>query len=88
MVSKVGSATLPVIQVMPHENVMQAILGAAQAHDLVVLRSLRRQVGGDGLTLGSLTTPLVQQLTGSVVLLGEPQGTPTSLLTVAPQRVD
>jgi len=80
MVSKVGSATLPVIQIMPHENVMQAILGAAQAHDLVVLRSLRRQVGGDGLTLGSLTTPLVQQLTCSVVLLGEPQGT-TSLLT-------
>lgn len=80
MASKVGSATLPVIQIMPHENVMQAILGAAQDHDLVVLRSLRRQVGGDGLIQGSLTTPLVQQLTCSVVLLGEPQGTPTSIL--------
>ncbi|MGB5959150.1 MAG: cation:proton antiporter [Coleofasciculaceae cyanobacterium] len=80
MASKVGSASLPVIQIMPHENVMQAILSTAQAHDLVVLRSLRRQVGGDGLIQGALTTPLVQQLTCSVVLLGEPQGTPTSIL--------
>lgn len=80
MASKIGSRTLPIIKIMPHENVMQAILGTAQSHDLVVLRSLRRQVGGDGLIQGSLTTPIVQQLTCSVVLLGEPQGTPTSIL--------
>lgn len=81
LVSKSAFSTLPVeIQITPHENVMQALLNAAQAHDLVVLRSLRRQVGGDGLTLDSMTTPLVQQLNCSVVLLGEPQGT-TSLLT-------
>ena len=80
MASKVGSATLPIIQITPHENVMQGILNAAQAHDLVVLRSLRRQVGGDALTMGVVTTPLVQQLTCSVVLLGEPQGTPVNSL--------
>lgn len=80
MASKIEAATLPIIQIMPHDNVMQAILSSAQAHDLVVLRSLRRQVGGDGLIQGSLTTPIVQQLTCSVVLLGEPQGTPASIL--------
>ena len=56
-----------------------AILKAAQSQDLVVLRSLRRRVGSDRFALGEVTTPLVQQLTCSVVLLGEPQGTPTSV---------
>lgn len=81
MVAKNTSSTLPIeIMITPDDNVMQTILTTAQTYDLVVLRSLRRQIGGDGLIQGSITTPLVQQLTCSVVLLGEPQGTPTSLL--------
>ncbi len=81
MVSKVTAQSLPMeIQIQPHENVTSAILKAAQSHDLVVLRSLRRRVGGSGLAMGEVTTPLVQQLTCSVVMLGEPQGTPTSVL--------
>jgi Kef-type K+ transport system membrane component KefB/nucleotide-binding universal stress UspA family protein len=81
MVSKVTPQTLPIeVQIKPHENVTGAILKAAQSHDLVVLRSLRRRVGGTGLAIGEVTTPLVQQLTCSVVMLGEPQETPTSVL--------
>lgn len=68
------------IQIVPQDNVTDVILKAAQSHDLVVLRSLRRRVGADGLAIGEVTTPLVQQLSCSVVLLGEPQGTLTSVL--------
>ena len=80
MVSKIVPKSLPIeIQIEPQDNVTNAILKAAQAHDLVVLRSLRRRVGTDGFAIGEVTTPVVQQLTCSVVLLGEPQGTLTSV---------
>lgn len=70
------------IQIQPQDNIAQTILEVASSHDLVVLRSLRRRIGtgGSGLAIGEVTTPLVQQLTCSVVLLGEPQGTPLSIL--------
>jgi nucleotide-binding universal stress UspA family protein len=68
------------IQIIPQDNVTQAILIAAQSQDLVVLRSLRRRIGADGLAIGEVTTPLVKQLTCSVVILGEPNGTLTSVL--------
>ncbi len=81
MVSNVMSQTLPIeIQIQPHDNVTQAIVNAVGSHDLVVLRSVRRRIGADGLGLGEAIAPLVQQLTCSVVMLGEPQGTPTSVL--------
>ncbi|HAA32495.1 MAG TPA: sodium:proton antiporter, partial [Cyanobacteria bacterium UBA8553] len=81
MVSQINPQPLSLeIQIEPHENVTSAILKATQSHDLVVLRSLRRRVGTDSFTMSEVTTPLVQQLTCSVVLLGEPQGTPTSVL--------
>lgn len=80
MVSKITPKSLPIeIQIEPHENVTNAILKAAQAHDLVILRSLRRRIGTDGFAISEVTTPVVQQLTCSVVLLGEPQGTLTSV---------
>lgn len=62
------------IQVKAQDNVTQAIVNASQSQDLVVLRSLRRRVGADGLAVGESIAPLVKQLTCSVVLLGEPQG--------------
>ncbi|HEY9668401.1 MAG TPA: cation:proton antiporter, partial [Coleofasciculaceae cyanobacterium] len=72
------------IQITPHDNVTQAILRAAQSQDLVVLRSVRRRTGADGLAIGEVTTPLVQQLTCSVVMLGEPHGRMTSVLATSP----
>jgi nucleotide-binding universal stress UspA family protein len=68
------------IEIKPHENITRAILNEAQSYDLVVMRSLWRRIGADGLAMGEVTTPLVQQLTCSVVLLGEPSGTPSSVL--------
>jgi len=69
------------IQVKPQDNVAQAILNASQSQDLVVLRSLRRRVGADGLAVGESIAPLVKQLTCSVVLLGEPQGRSTNVFS-------
>jgi Kef-type K+ transport system membrane component KefB/nucleotide-binding universal stress UspA family protein len=69
------------IQVKPQDNVAQAILNASQSQDLVVLRSLRRRVGADGLAVGESIAPLVKQLTCSVVLLGEPHGKQTNVFS-------
>ncbi|MFB8788340.1 MAG: cation:proton antiporter [Potamolinea sp.] len=81
MVSKLTPQNPPIeIQTLPAHDVIGAILETAKSHDLVVLRSQRRRVGADGLAIGEVTTPLVQQLTCSVVILGEPQGTPRSIL--------
>lgn len=53
------------------DDVAQTILKAAQAFDLVVLRSTRRRTAG-GLAVSDVTTRVIQELTCSVVLLGEP----------------
>lgn len=71
------------IQIVRHDHVTQAILKAAESQDLVVLRSLRRRIGADGLAIGEVTTPLVQQLTCSVVMLGEPHGAISSVLATS-----
>lgn len=62
------------------DNVSAAILQASRPCDLVVLRSQRRRIGADGLAMSELTTPLLQRLTCSVILLGDPQGTQNKLL--------
>lgn len=67
------------IHVKPHPDVAKAILTASHSADLVVLRSLPR-ITSAGTEMGDLTTQLVQQLTGSVVMLGEPQRRPAGVL--------
>ena len=62
------------VQVVAKENISLAILQASRLHDLVVLRSQRHRIGADGLALSEVTTPLLQKLTCSVILIGEPQG--------------
>jgi nucleotide-binding universal stress UspA family protein len=74
---------LPNCQIIPHDNVTQAILRASQGQDLVVLGSLRRRIGADGLAVGETIAPLVQQLTCSVVMLGEPHGGLTNVLATS-----
>ena len=59
------------IELLAKENVVSAIVKASRSYDLVILRSQRRR-NGNGLTIGANTTPLVQRLTGSVILIGEP----------------
>ncbi|MGB6013717.1 MAG: cation:proton antiporter, partial [Nodosilinea sp.] len=53
------------------DNIVATIVKTASQYDLVMLRLQRRRVG-NGLPVGASTTPLVDQLTGSVILVGEP----------------
>jgi Kef-type K+ transport system membrane component KefB/nucleotide-binding universal stress UspA family protein len=87
-ISKLALPNQPEIQVTPHENVAKAILMAARNYDLVVLRSPSRIFAGESLrqrnragalAIGDVTTQLIEQLTGSIVMLGEPQRTHTAV---------
>ncbi|MEA5448964.1 cation:proton antiporter [Leptolyngbya sp. CCNP1308] len=59
------------IRLVAGDNVVSTIVKTASQYDVVMLRLQRRRVG-NGLTVGSRTTSLVDQLTGSVILVGEP----------------
>ncbi len=63
------------IEMLARDNTVSAIVKAARQYDLVILRSQRRH-SGSGFTIGEKTMPLVQQLPGSVILVGEPQSQP------------
>ena len=63
------------VELLARDNVVLAIAKAAKQYDLVVVRSQRRR-SGSGLTVGAKTTPLLQKLSGSVILVGEPQHQP------------
>lgn len=58
-------------QILEADNPISAISQVAENHDLVVLRTQRRRIN-NRLSLGSSTTPLLNQLPGSVILVGEP----------------
>ncbi len=82
LISKLALPSQPEIEIVPHDNIAKAIVQAAQKYDLVVLRSQRRDFTGDSLrqrnhagalVIGDVTTELIQQLSGSIVMLGEPQ---------------
>lgn len=60
------------IQVQAADRISTEIIREAGSHDLVVLRSQRRRVGADGLAMSDETTPLLQKLKCSIILLGEP----------------
>ncbi|MBD2123825.1 cation:proton antiporter [Trichocoleus sp. FACHB-262] len=83
-VAKWAPQLKPEIQVVSSDNVVTAILQAAKSCDLVVLRSLRRRTNA-GLDISDVTTQVAQQLTCSVVLLGEPQRSQPSVV-VNPTR--
>lgn len=94
LVSKLALPNQPQVEVTPRENVAKAILEAAPGYDLVVLRSSRVSAGeslrqrnrGSALVMGDVTTQLIQQLTGSIVMIGEPQRTYTGVFPDQPRR--
>jgi len=64
---------LPIhIQTMINESVPKAIVQVSQDYDLTVLRALRRQTAG-GLAVSNITTKIVADSQGSLVLVAEPQ---------------
>ncbi|MBE9199555.1 MULTISPECIES: cation:proton antiporter [unclassified Nodularia (in: cyanobacteria)] len=58
------------IQIIIDDDVAKAIVREAQSFDLAVLRSVRYRTTG-GLAVSQVTTQVIEELTGSIVLLGE-----------------
>ena len=63
------------IEMLARDSTISAIAKASRQYDLTIVRSQRRH-SGNGFTIGEKTMPLVQQLSGSVILVGEPQSQP------------
>jgi len=59
------------VELLVRDNPIAGIVQFSQRYDLVVLRSQRRRTGS-GLSLGTTTQPLLNQLKKSVILAGEP----------------
>lgn len=59
------------IRLLEGYSVVSTIVKTASQYDLVMLRLQRRRVG-NGLTVGSRTMSLVDKLSGSIILVGEP----------------
>ena len=59
------------IKTISHDKTAEVISRAARSFDLVVLRSLRRRTAG-GLTVSDVTTEVINSLTCSLILFGEP----------------
>lgn len=59
------------IRLTAQNNFVREILNASSTHELVILRSQRQRVGVDSLALGATTKPLLQNLSCSIILLGE-----------------
>lgn len=83
MIAKLALPNPPEIQIIAHENPAQAILQAARLYDLVVLPFIRNRTSPGGLAISDVTTQLARQLTCSIVMLQEPQRTPTLALPSA-----
>jgi len=67
------------IQVQSSERIYMGILREARSYDLVILRSQRHRIGADGLTTSDETTPLLERLSCSIILLGDPHDSSTPL---------
>ncbi|NRB06625.1 MAG: cation:proton antiporter [Richelia sp.] len=80
-VFQMALANPPEIQIIAHENVAQAILQAARLYDLVVLPFIRNPSSAGGLTIGDVTSQLANQLTCSIVMLGEPHNPPAVMVS-------
>jgi len=59
------------IKIVPHDQTAKVILRASRLFDLVVMRSLRRRTAG-GLTVSDITTEVINSLSCSLILFGEP----------------
>ncbi len=95
LVSKLALPNQLEVQVTPHANVAQALLLAAREYDLVVLRSRSFFVGeslqqrnlAGSLAIGDVNTQLIAALTGSIIMIAEPQLVQAAVSPALPQRV-
>jgi nucleotide-binding universal stress UspA family protein len=59
------------LKIVASEDAAKTILQFSQSHDLVIMRSMRRRTVA-GLAVSDVTTDVIQALTCSVILFGEP----------------
>ncbi|MEM7726089.1 MAG: cation:proton antiporter [Cyanobacteria bacterium P01_A01_bin.45] len=81
IVSHLGLANPPEIQIIAHENTTQAILQASRLYDLVILPFTHNRTIPGGLSITDVTDSLARQLTCSLVMLGEPQRNDAPILS-------
>lgn len=79
LVSKLALPIQPQIEVIPHDNAASAIIAAAKAYDLVILRAVQGRTNAAGLAVNDLTTQLIAVYNGSLIMLGEPSPPDTAL---------
>jgi Kef-type K+ transport system membrane component KefB/nucleotide-binding universal stress UspA family protein len=72
IVSEGNLQVSPKIQTIASNDVALTIIEQAKNFDLVVLRSVRYRTAG-GLAVSEVTTRVIKELKGSIVLLGEPR---------------
>ena len=59
------------IKIIRYDDVAPVISKAAKSYQLVILRSMRRRTAA-GLSVSDVTTKVLSELTGSVIIFGEP----------------
>lgn len=68
---KIQSNKELVIQVVRNDDVVRIVSKKALSYDMVILRSIRRRTAG-GLAVSDLTSEILEELSSSVILFGEP----------------
>lgn len=71
VITQTGLAVKSKTKVIYHDDPAKVIVRASHAFDLVILRSMRRRTAG-GLAVSDVTAEVLNKLTSSVILFGEP----------------
>ena len=71
LISQLGFNVKTTIKTIRHDDISQVITEESKYVDLVILRSIRRRTAG-GLTVSNVTMEVIQNLTCSMLLFGEP----------------
>lgn len=81
LAAKVSPKSPSEVIVRSDDDVVRAIAALSKSYDLVILRSSPRRASAGGLAVSDITARTAQQLTCSVIMLGEPQAAPVAGLT-------
>ncbi len=86
LVEKLNPTCAAKIEIVPDDDIAHAVVEASKSYDLVVMRSSRRPTSAGGLVLSSITAQITQQVTCSIVMLGEPHRTARAVFADARVR--
>ena len=71
---KIKSHKELVIQIVRNDDLVKTVSKKAFSYDMVILRSIRRRTAG-GLAVSDVTTEILEELSSSIILFGEPHST-------------